>query len=481
MPISRDRPGLHHVGSRVSQALGLRDEELAALSLAPQLPTWESNLRVGELAYDSVALSSLAIALAGADRGGSQVESFTVSPDPARVQASFGSERLFRIDGAAPPIWAPLSGFWQVDDGWVRTHGNYPHHAERLTRLLGISSDAERTEVEAAMLTWSRLEIEKRAAEAGALVLAVRTSAEWRQHPHHTAVEDGPIVRFASGGDAAPRPWLPFSGRPLSGIRVLDLTRVIAGPVATRDLAVAGADVLRIDSPRLPESQSQHLDTGHEKRSALLDLGDPGGHDTFQRLLETADVVVHGYRPGALARYGLDVESLHLRFPGIVVAQLSAWGTDGPWGERRGFDSLVQAATGISLVESRDGGTTPGALPVQALDHSAGHFLAASVATALRAQRSHGGSFEIDVNLARIAHELLAAGPSDRSNKAGDAPELPTESLSLRVGAGESRSVVTCAPPLLDFPGAPTRYVSPLHRWGSDRPEWADEITQRRG
>ncbi len=183
-------------------------------------------------------------------------------------------------------------------------------------------------------------------------------------------------MRFASSGDAAPRPWRDGGAAPLAGIRVLDLTRVIAGPVATRDLAVAGADVLRIDSPRLPEAPWQHLDTGHEKRSALMDLDDPSDRMRFEELLSTADVVVHGYRPTALARYGLDPQSLRERFPGIIVAQLSAWGTDGPWGDRRGFDSLVQAASGIAVLESGDG-ATPGALPAQALDHATGHFLAA--------------------------------------------------------------------------------------------------------
>lgn len=469
-----DNPRLHHVGNQVSRVLGIHPDELEALSSAPDLPVWESNLRVGELAYDSAALSSLAIALIGAVRGGARMESLAISLDPARVQASFGSERLFRIDGAALPIWAPLSGFWKVSDGWVRTHGNYPHHAERLARLLGISSGAERAEIDAAMLRWSRFEIEDRAAEAGALVLAVREPSEWRQHPQYAVLDRSPVVHLASHGGADPRGWRRSSERPLSGIRVLDLTRVIAGPVATRDLAAAGADVLRIDSPQLPELAFQHLDTGQQKRSALLDLGDREDLDTLHRLLTTADVVVHGYRPMALARYGLDFDSLSERFPGIVIAQLSAWGTHGPWGERRGFDSLVQAATGIALLESRDDGTTPGALPVQALDHSTGHFLAASIATALEAQRSVGGSFEISISLARIAHEFLAAGLSDLPDGPSDAPELPTESIPIRVGSGDPPSTVTCAPPLLDFPGALTAYVSPLHTWGSDSPVWMD-------
>jgi crotonobetainyl-CoA:carnitine CoA-transferase CaiB-like acyl-CoA transferase len=249
---------------------------------------------------------------------------------------------------------------------------------------------------------------------------------------------------------------------------------VIAGPVATRDLAVAGADVLRIDSPRLPEPVWQHFDTGHEKRSALLDFADPANSDRLEMLLADADVVVQGYRPGALARFGLDVESLHRRFPGIVVARLSAWGAEGPWGQRRGFDSLVQAASGIAVLESGDGGATPGALPVQALDHSAGHFLAASIATALRRQRSLGGSFEIGISLAHIANELTASGPSNGAAPAGSAQQLPTTQVPVTPGNGTPPATVTCAPPVLGFPGAPTSYPSPLHAWGSDQAGWVD-------
>lgn len=468
----RSETRLHHVGRRVADTLGLGRAELAALDPEPVLPRWNSHLRVGELAYDSVALSSLAIALISADRGGTDIASLSFSLDPARVQASFASEKLFRIDSVAPPIWAPLSGFWRVSDGWVRTHGNYPHHAERLVELLGVSHDAERSEVEAAMRGWSRFEIGDRAAKAGALVFAVRDPSEWRSHPQHEVLAQLPIVELSRVGNGAARAWAPFTGRPLSGVRVLDLTRVIAGPVATRDLAVAGADVLRVDSPRLSEAAFQHLDTGHEKRSALLDLDNRDDFQMLQGLLTDADVVVHGYRPTALARFGLDFDSLSERFPGIVVAQLSAWGTTGPLAANRGFDSLVQAATGISRIESTDGGATPGALPVQALDHSTGHFLAAAISTALRAQRSRGGSYSINISLARIAQEFLASGRSEFEGIPDEQMALPTELLQIQGNRHHTRQAVTCAPPVLVFPGALTEYASPLHAWGSDDAIW---------
>jgi crotonobetainyl-CoA:carnitine CoA-transferase CaiB-like acyl-CoA transferase len=245
---------------------------------------------------------------------------------------------------------------------------------------------------------------------------------------------------------------------------VLDLTRVIAGPVATRDLAAAGADVLRVDSPRLPEIAAQHLDTGQGKRSTLLDLDAAGDRQRLAVLLDAADVVVTGYRPGALGRFGLDPEALAERRPGLVVGQVSAWGTVGPWAGRRGFDSIVQATIGIAVAESPGGGT-PGALPAQALDHSAGHLLAAGIALVLARQRSDGGSHRVSVALARVGQELLATPGSTPAKGPGD---LPT--VTVRTDVGQT---ITCAPPVLAFAGAPNAYPS-VHPWGSDEPRWLD-------
>ncbi|MFC5338858.1 CoA transferase [Leucobacter denitrificans] len=471
MPAPNESKPLHHVGAQVADALDLEPHDLSKLDPTPTLPTWQSNLRVAELAYDSAALASLAMYLVSKDREISPQLEQRIMPNASRLQASFGSEKLFRFDGRTPTIWASLSGFWRVSDGWVRTHGNYPHHAERLAKLLGLSPEADRATVEAKMLHWTRFALEAQAAEVGALAIAVRDQSEWRHHPQYPALEQSPVIHFEARGQAPPRSWHNTNKHPLSGVRVLDLTRVIAGPVATRDLAIVGADVLRIDSPRLPEPAWQHLDTGHEKRSTLLDFDDPADFAMLQQLLAGADVVVHGYRPTALAKYGLDFETLHRQFPGIIVAQLSAWGTRGTWGDRRGFDSLVQAASGIAVLESKDGGETPGALPVQALDHSAGHLLVAAIATALRRQRTGGGSYDIQMSLAKIAGELLAAGLADNWVDQPAPQDLPTVQVPVNSPTRDTH-LVTCAPPLLDYPGAPTNYRSPLHEWGTDEPRW---------
>lgn len=420
------------VGTQVADALGI--DPAARERIAEPIGSfpWGAHLPVGTLATDSVALASLAIALHGGRTGDVRV-------DRERVAASFGSERLLRIRGAAPSAWAPLSGFWRAADGWVRTHANYPHHERALRTLLGLPEDAGTDAAAAAISARSAAELEDVAAEKGAIVGRVRTPEEWLAHPQGHLVAHAPIIERRRWGHAAPR---------TEGFRVLDLTRVIAGPIATRDLALAGAEVLRVDSPALPETGWIHLDTGQGKRSTLLDLGRSTDRETFEDLLSRAHVVVTGYRPGALTRFGLDPEDLAERHPGLVTASVSAWGRDGPWAERRGFDSIVQAVSGIAMVESADG-DTPGALPVQALDHATGHLLAAGIVWALTAQREEGGSTDLRMSLARTAHALLTS--TDPATEPG--------------------RVVT-APPPLAFPGAPEGYPVVGGEWGADEPAW---------
>src|SRR5690606_36796034 len=244
---------------------------------------------------------------------------------------------------------------------------------------------------------------------------------------------------------------------PLTGVRVLDLTRVLAGPVATRTLALAGADVLRIDPPDRPEIATQHLDTGHGKGSALLDIvADP---IRFEALLAAADVLVLGYRPGGLRRLGLDPAWLAGQHPHLVIAQLSAWpGADSP----RGFDSIVQADCGISWIESADG-ITPGALPAQALDHSAGYLLAAGITAALRRRAEHGGGWYVRPSLRRIAAELLGMPRSEPV----PVTEAPVRTQRFDVAGSEVTTVV----PAVTWPGAPDLFAAP-RPWGADAPEW---------
>lgn len=405
-----------------------------------------SRSATGELAWASVGAAMLAAGRSPA----------TIDPD--RVAMSYRSDRFLTIDGSAPSVWSPFSGFWRTDDGWVRTHGNYPHHAVALRAGLSLQNDADADAVRDALAERSTTDAVSAITSSGGLAVAVAeedplADSVLRARPllEITRVDTAP-QGFGQPVTSTPR---DPKGLPLHGMRVLDLTRVIAGPVCTRTLALLGADVLRIDPPHLPEPEWQHLDTGHGKRSTLLDARTERLHE----LLTQADAVVLGYRPAALDRLGLNPEMLAHRYPGLVVAQLSAWGAEQP--DRAGFDSLVQAASGIALVESSDG-ESPGALPAQALDHSAGYLLAAAVTTLRERRMREGGSWIVRTSLRRIAAELLGM-PRRRSPEAE--AEFDTAPHLDRFDVG-GRSLVTARPALAGF-----EFAAP-HAFGSDQPDW---------
>ncbi|MBO4254957.1 CoA transferase [Streptomyces griseorubiginosus] len=387
-----------------------------------------------------------------------------VRVDDGAVATAFHSERHVLVDGRAPVTFAPLSRFWRTSDGWVRTHANYPHHRSRLLGVLGVPEDVGA--VEAALAERTSAEVEESVYAAGGLAVALRTPEEWAAHEQGAEVARRPLVEHERLDEARERVLAPIDGTPLlpaAGVRVLDLTRVLAGPVATRTLALLGADVLRLDPPDLPELPDQHADTGFGKRSALLDLA--ADRAAFEELLAGADVVVTGYRPGALDRFGLSPRALAERRPGIVVAQVSAWGAYGPWAGRRGFDSLVQVATGIAAVEGSK--EAPGALPAQALDHGTGYLLAGAVLRALTEQASEGGSRFVRLALARTAQWLLngvTAGPAGELSYDGPGPWLAETNSAL----GPLRYAL----PPVSFTGGPVDWRRPPTRWGSDSARW---------
>jgi crotonobetainyl-CoA:carnitine CoA-transferase CaiB-like acyl-CoA transferase len=386
-----------------------------------------------------------------------------VSLSAEHVAASFTSERHALVRGEPCGAgFAPLSRMVRCRDGWARTHANYPHHEAALRRALGIGTDP--AELEAAAAAMGAAELEAAIVAEGGCAAALRTEAEWRAHPTGAALVDTPLVAWAAPATrptgAASRPAVATASRlaattatrPAAGLRVLDLTRVIAGPVAGRTLAALGADVLRIDPPGLRELPEAHLDTGPGKRTALLDLADPERRDA---LLAGADVLLTGYRPGALDRFGLAE-----RHPQLVHVSLSAWGFDGPWAGRRGFDSLVQVASGIAAACAAPDGT-PGVLPAQALDHGTGHLMAAAALCGLAARERGEPVGAARLSLARTAAELLA-----RPRR--DAPARRPDPDRFRVSFGD---VSLIAPPgALD--GVPLAWAHGPHELGTDPPAW---------
>lgn len=390
---------------------------------------WACPLDVGTLAADVVERVRAAAAAL------SRARNLDLRPatSPALVVASFAALEHLRVDGDAVESWAELSGFARTADGWVRLHGNHPHHAAALQKLYGIR---DRAGLERALAARTGSQVEQEVTAAGGIAVRVLDRAQWQEHPQARDCARHGWVEVEDRG--AREPPTPIRPRPelLAGVRVLDLTRVIAGPTCSQLLSCLGADVLRVDPPHRPEILEQHLSTGMGKRSTLLDLRDAVQRDRALSLAAGADVILTGYRPGALDRHGFGTEDLAALAPQAVIGALSAWGEAGPWGRRAGFDSIVQAATGIAVACGTS--ERPGALPVQALDHATGHLLAAAVLEAL----AEGRARTIRVSLLGAA-EALHSLPRPPG---GDVAEHPVPTVRVRSGA---RELIAVPPPLL--------------------------------
>ncbi|WP_189701700.1 CoA transferase [Streptomyces chromofuscus] len=450
-----------HTGDKTTAhawaALGGPAELVNKVSYEEASGVLPARLPVRELARATVGVCSLAAAELLARRGTGPVPAVRVHE--GAVATAFVSERHLRIDGRAPTSFAALSGFWRAADGWVRTHANYPHHRSRLLGALSINDTGDDRALAKLLsdelATRSTHSVQETVYAAGGLAVAVGSA------PLETAV---PLVETRLVGKSSPR-MLSAAPLPASGVRVLDLTRVIAGPVATRTLALLGADVLRVDSPQLLEDEDAHADTGFGKRSTLLNLSTPTDRNVFEDLLDSADVVVTGYRPGALDRHGLAPDALLARRPDLVVAQLCAWGWSGPWASRRGFDSLVQAASGIASIEASADGL-PGVLPAQALDHGTGYLLAAAVLRALTDRQALGGGRHLRLSLAGTAswllHDIL---PTPVEGDGYAPPPWLTKTAS-------PYGLLDHALPPVHYVGAPQNWDRPPTEWGKDLPVW---------
>jgi len=347
-----------------------------------------------------------------------------VKIDVRAAAAAMRSARYLKIDGEAPTeIWDPLSGFYPVKDGrWVSIHCNFANHRDAAMRVLG--NPADRAAAESASRNWDGLALENAIHAAKGCAGLARRADEWKQHPHSAAVAAQPLVEIQKIGDARPE-TLPTGNRPLSCVRVLDLTRVLAGPTCARTLAEHGADVLKISGAHLPDSGASEFDTGLGKRSAYLDLRAPAGADTLRGLLREADVFSQSYRPGALARRGFSPEELARIRPGIVYVTLSAWGSSGPWRERRGFDSIVQTVSGMACAQGAGSDPAkPKLMPVSVIDYVSGYLMAFGAMVALARRATQGGSWLVRVSLARTGKWIVDRGIDPDFSSVSNEPDV---------------------------------------------------------
>ncbi|UOR00461.1 CoA transferase [Leucobacter allii] len=418
------------------------------------------------------ALASAAVAAAGLGIADWCAAALGERPDLVvdRRLASLGFGSSLRpIGWAPPPPWDPIAGDYRTADGWIRLHTNVPAH--RAAALVVLDAPADRERVAAAVVRWRAEELESAVHLAGGCAAAMRTAADWQASAPGRSVAVDPVIRWApTAGRAdldAPRSGADRA-RPLRGIRVLDLTRVLAGPIATRLLAHLGAEVLRIDPPDWDEP-GVVPEVMPGKRTARLDLRRAEGRERLLDLLSDAEVLVHGYRPGALDGLGLGATVREDASPGLVEARLSAYGWSGPWAARRGFDSLVQMSTGIAEAGMRVfGRERPIPLPVQALDHATGFLLARAAVQGLARRARTGRGSRASLSLARTAellapHAPIPPGPGMRAETAADlAPGVE------RTAWGPARRL---RQPLA-LTGVSFEAELPAREIGSDAPRW---------
>jgi crotonobetainyl-CoA:carnitine CoA-transferase CaiB-like acyl-CoA transferase len=365
-----------------------------------------------------------------------------------------------------PPAWDAVAGDYATKDGWIRLHTNAPHH--RKIALSVLNAPEDKSAVATAVSHWKAEELESAIVQFRGCAAAMRSIDEWRAHPQGMAVAAEPLVHREKYRIASPATWTIDAARPLADIRVLDLTRVLAGPVATRFLAGFGADVLRIDPPDWDEpSLAPEVTLG--KRCAKLDLRSAAGIATFEKLLAEADVLVHGYRPGALESLGLDYERRRSIRPQLIDVSLDAYGFDGPWHGRRGFDSLVQMSCGIADAGMRRfEKARPFPLPVQALDQATGYLLAAAVIRGITTRLEDGAATTARTSLARVAHSLIGmpAAQTDEELATEGPADLSDEAEGTEWGAARRLR----APLTID--GTPMRWELAPSPLGSSQPEW---------
>lgn len=445
-------------------AAGIEAQEMPKIDGAD--PVFPTRYRVGTAGAASLAALGVAVSQFGELRG---LRPQKVAVDLRAAALSLRSSRYLRIDGnPPPPPWDPLSGYYPVRDGWISVHCNFPNHRDAALKVLQAHPNREDAEEKSA--PWMGEELEDAIHAAAGCAGFVRSEDSWKQHSQGKAVASQPLIEITRIGDAPPE-RMSQAKRPLEGVRVLDLTRVLAGPTCARSLAEHGADVLKISASHLPDLGAVELDTGIGKLSARLDLRKAEDAAKLKSLVKESDVFSQSYRPGALAARGFSAEALAALRPGIVCVSLCAWGASGPWRERRGFDSIVQAVSGMA--QASGDGKKPKLLPVSAIDYVSGYLMAFGASVALARRAREGGSWEVRVALARVGKWIADRGvlPEDVLK---DVPaEVPPEELNALMGEMNAAGHrIRYLRPVLQLSQTPPYWSRPPVPLGTHAPAW---------
>jgi crotonobetainyl-CoA:carnitine CoA-transferase CaiB-like acyl-CoA transferase len=454
-------------------AAGISPDRAASVAITggsdPILPT---PFRIGVAGAATLAATGLAAADLWEMRTGRRQ---AVAVDIRHATASLRSGHYMKLgDGEVSTRRNSIMGVYPTKDGrWSYVHANFPNHRAAALGVLGVPEDREA--VARAVLNWNAADLEEAIIAAKGAGGMVRTHQEWAQHPQAAAIASLPLLEIVKIGDAPPEPLRP-GNRPLSGVRVLDLTRVLAGPTCARTLAEHGADVLKITGAHLPNLGYQEFDTGHGKLSAQLDLREQRDVDTLRRLVRDADVFSQGYRPGTLGGRGLSPEELAAIRPGLVYVSLCAFSHAGPWASRRGFDTVVQTVSGITSRQAEIvPGKTPGPqfYPVSAIDYCTGYLMAFGAMQALARRTQEGGSWLVRISLAQVGRWIVDLGevpPGEARDAPADftAAELENWSMVSDTPSGKLRHLR----PVVQLSETPAYWARPSVPLGYHQPAW---------
>lgn len=480
--ISRNSFSAQNIVEEVWKGLNMPAESLNAIALAANnKPTLPSSYKIGPLAQSSIALAALAAAQIHALRNGaSTLPKVDVPLQHATIE--FKSERLYVLDGKPTPSpWGPIGGLHKTSDGYVRVHDSFPNHANGILELAGLPIGSTREKLSEKLAEWSAIDLEVAATVEGKLATyALRSYSQWDKLAQSKAISNFPIDVHqisSTSPKGLPSRLAGDNTKPLQGLRVVEMSRVIAAPLCGKTLAAYGADVIWVTSPNLPDLPTMDRDFGRGKRTVQLDIHDPQDKARLIELIRTADVFIQGFRPGSLAAHGLGPNDLLKINPSLIIANMSAFGPRGPWAGRRGYDSLVQTCSGMNVSEAEHAGKGEVArpMPCQALDHAGGYMLATGVLAAFYKRATQGGAWQVDVSLAGLMKYLRSLGQYPGSSgfdgvRDYEGPEdVPEEFFEIReTGFGVMKAIKHSA----RIEGLEVGWDIMPRPLGSDSPEW---------
>ncbi len=433
-------------------------------------PLLATPFRIATAGAATLAATGLAAADLWEQRTGRRQK---VAVDVRHATASLRSGHYMKLgEGEVSTRRNAIMGVYPTKDGrWSYVHANFPNHRAAALSVLGVPEDREA--VARAVLNWNAADLEEAIIAAKGAGGMVRSHAEWAAHPQGKAIAELPLMEIVRIGDSPPEP-LPEGPRPLSGVRVLDLTRVLAGPTCARTLAEHGADVLKITGAHLPNLGYQEFDTGHGKLSAQLDLREQRDVDILRDLVREADVFSQGYRPGTLGNRGLSPQELAAIRPGLVYVSLCAFSHAGPWASRRGFDTVIQTVSGITSRQAEVvGAKSPQFYPVSAIDYCTGYLMAFGAMVALERRAREGGSWLVRISLAQVGKWIVDLGQVEAS-AARDAPaEFTPEELELWAMVSDTPSgKLRHLRPVVQMSETPVYWARPSVPLGYHQPVW---------